>query len=181
MKRRSMKVPADYNDADQSDSDPAQDPLSQPGGNDAPSSPASPEVSGEVSDSYRRKRQREKKITGREATYEAASRKLTDARNRITIPTPEEDDDEISGPIAQSPPKLPRKKHVLKRSSVMWDHAINVNGKVTCNHCDKSWVNLGGSTSMPLKHILHLLLCFSYINLNNLEVLTCLLTPPERC
>ena len=50
-----------------------------------------------MSDSYRRKRQRQKNITGRQATFEAASRKLNAARNRITIPTPEEDDDEISG------------------------------------------------------------------------------------
>ena len=166
MKRRSMKVPADYNDADQSDSDPAQDPLFQTGENGAPSSPASPQLSGEVSDYYRRKRQREKQITGRDATYEAASRKLTDARNRIISPTPEEDDDEITGPIAQSPTKLPR-KYNRRTPSVMWDHAINVNGKVTCKHCDKYWSNLGGSTSTPLKHIkdMH----FAYITVEQRE------------
>ena len=106
-----MKVPADYNDVDQSDSDPGHDPLYQPGKNDAPSSPASPQLSREVSASYSRKRQAqcEKQITGTDATYEATRTNLTDARNRISSPTPEEDDDEITGPIAQSPTKLPRK------------------------------------------------------------------------
>ena len=35
----------------------------------------------------------------------------------------------------------------------MWEHAIYVNGKVCCKHCTKSWSNLAGSTSTPLKHI----------------------------
>ena len=35
----------------------------------------------------------------------------------------------------------------------MWDHAILVNGNVKCKHCPKSWANLAGSTSTPLKHI----------------------------
>ena len=111
MIRRSMKkvnVPADYNDAGEVDS--AQTPLSQPGGNDAPSTstPASPEVSA----SYRRKRQREEINTGRDSTYQAARNHLTDARNRMSIPTREEDDDKISGPIAQSPPRLRQKRAV---------------------------------------------------------------------
>ena len=82
----------------------AQSPLSQPGGNDAPSTstPASPEVSA----SYRCKRQCQDINTGRDFTYSAARNQLTDARNRISIPTREEDDDKISGPIAQSPPRL---------------------------------------------------------------------------
>ena len=30
---------------------------------------------------------------------------------------------------------------------------MNENGKVSCDHCDATWVNLGSSTSTPLKHI----------------------------
>ena len=99
MKRNRIKVPADYNDASQSDSDPADDPLFNPGEENAPSSPASPQVSGEVSDSYRRKRQRQKNNQGRQATFEEANRALNAERNRITISTP----DEISGPVAELP------------------------------------------------------------------------------
>ena len=101
---KKVNVPADYNDAGEVDS--AQTPLSQPGGNDAPSTstPASPEVSA----SYRRKRQRQDINSGRDLTYRAARNQLTDARNQISIPTREEDDDEISGPIA--PPRLQQKK-----------------------------------------------------------------------
>ena len=101
MERNHIKVPADYNDASQSDSDPADDPLYNPEEENAPSSPASPQLSGEVSDSYRRKRQRQKNNQGREATFEAANRVLTAKRNRITTPTPEEDDDEISRPVTE--------------------------------------------------------------------------------
>ena len=81
--KRSKMVPADYIDADQSDSDPDHDPMQQPGKNDAPSSPISPQVSQEVGTSYRRKHQaqREKQITGTDATYEATRTNLTDARN----------------------------------------------------------------------------------------------------
>ena len=66
----SMKCPEDYNDASQSDSEPINDPLYTPEEENAPSSPASPQLSGEVSDSYRRKRQRQKNNQGREVTFE---------------------------------------------------------------------------------------------------------------
>ena len=73
----------------------------------APASPASPQLSGGVSSTYR-KRQREKKKQGRQDSFDAANKLLTDKRNRITTPTREEDDDEISRPATESV----RKKHV---------------------------------------------------------------------
>ena len=109
MKRNKM-VPSDYTDADESDSDSVQDRTWQPGENDAPSSPISPQVSQEVGTSYRRKRQaqREKKITGTDVTYEAARTNLTDARNQINNPS-----DEITGPREQSP-TTPKRKYDRK-------------------------------------------------------------------
>ena len=150
--KRSKMVPSDYTDADQSDSDPGHDCTWQPGKNYAPSSPISPQVSQEVGTSYRRKRQAqcEKQITGTDANYEATRRHLTDERNRITSPTHEEDDDEITGPIEKSP-RTPKRKYDRKHKSVLWDHATLENDKIVkCNHCTKFWVNLGGSTSTPL-------------------------------
>ena len=40
------------------------------------------------------------------------------------------------------------------RRSVIWDHVIYVDGKVICKYCNRSWSNLGGLTSTPLKHII---------------------------
>ena len=153
--KRSKMVPADYIDTDQSDSDPGHDPLYQPGKNDAPSSPASPQLSREVSTSYRRKRQaqREKQITGTDANYEATRENLADEHIRISSPTHEEDDDEIPVPREQSP-TTPKRKYDRKHKSVVWDHATQENDNcVKCNYCPKFWLNLGGSTSTPLKHI----------------------------
>ena len=39
------------------------------------------------------------------------------------------------------------------RRSVIWDHVIYVDGKVICKYCNTSWSNLGGSNTIPLKHI----------------------------
>ena len=150
--KRSKMVPSDYIDADQSDSDPGHDRTWQPGENDAPSSPI---VSQEVSTSFRRKRQAQckKKFTGTDANYEATRENLADERNRISSPTHEEDDDEIPVPREQSP-TTPKRKYDRKHKSVVWDHATQENDNlVKCNHCTKFWVNLGGSTSTPLKHI----------------------------
>ena len=40
------------------------------------------------------------------------------------------------------------------RRSVIWDHVIYVDGKVICKYCNRSWSNLGGSTTTPFKHIM---------------------------
>ena len=67
--KRSKIVPADYIDADQSDSDPGHDHMYQPGKNDAPSSPISPQVSQEVGTSSRHKR-KVKNVVWDHATFE---------------------------------------------------------------------------------------------------------------
>ena len=56
-------------------------------------------------------------------------------------------------PREQSP-TTPKRKYDRKHKSVVWDHATQENDNlVKCNHCTKFWVNLGGSTSTPLKHM----------------------------
>ena len=96
----SMECPEVYIDAMQSDSESVNDPLYIQEEQNAPASPASPQLSGEISTAYR-KRQREKKTQGRQDSFDAANKLLTDRRNRITTPTPEEDDDEISRPVTE--------------------------------------------------------------------------------
>ena len=100
-----MECPEGYIVAMQSDSESVNDPLYIQEEQNAPESPASPQLSGEVSSLYRRKRQRQKNNQGREDSFEAAKRLLTDKRNRITTPTPEEDDDEISRPVTETKKK----------------------------------------------------------------------------
>ena len=115
-----MKCPADYNDSIQSDSDSVNNhEYIQEEGN-APASPGSPQLSGGVSSTYR-KRQREKKKQGRQDSFDAASKLLTDKRNRITTPTREEDDDEISRPATESVRKKTR-KYTRNKPSVVWGH-----------------------------------------------------------
>ena len=71
---------------------------------------------------------------------------LNDRRNRITTPTLEEDDDEITRPATR--------KYKRKSPSVVWNHVTKVdNDKIECNHCIKTWSGLRGSTSNPLKHL----------------------------
>ena len=58
----------------------------------------------------------------------------------------------ISPEVSQEVGTSDRRKRQVK--SVVWDHATLENGNtVKCKHCPKVWVNLGGSTSIPLKHI----------------------------
>ena len=93
-----MKVPADYHDSMQSDSDDvtnAEYIQAVANAVNAPPSPVSPQLSGGLSTAYRR-RQREKKNQGRQDSFDAANKALNDKRNRITSPTQEEDDDEIT-------------------------------------------------------------------------------------
>ena len=134
----SMKCPADYNDAMQSDSEPMDDPSYTQEEENARASPASPQLSGGISRAYRkrqcqkkkqgrpastqevenappsgetstayRRRQRQNNNQGRIASFDEAYRLLTTKRNRITTPTPEEDDDEISRPVTD-----PQKNYV---------------------------------------------------------------------
>ena len=96
-----MKCPADYNDSMQSDSDSVNNTEYIQEVVNAPPSPVSPQLSGGLSSAYR-KRQREKKSQGRQDSFDAANKLLNDKRNRITTPTQEEDDDEISRPATES-------------------------------------------------------------------------------
>ena len=148
-----MKCPEDYNDAMQSDSEPMNDPLYMQEEQNAPASPASPQLSGGVSSTYR-KRQREKKKQGRQDSFDAANKLLTDKRNRITTPTREEDDDEISRP-ATEPVRKKTRKYTRNKPSVVWRHVTKLPNvdKVQCNHCASFWWHLSGSTSTPLKHV----------------------------
>ena len=148
-----MKCPADYNDSMQSDSDSTNDhEYIQEEGN-APASPASPQLSGGVSSTYR-KRQREKKKQGRQDSFDRANKSLNDKRNRITTPTPEEDDDEISRP-ATEPVRKKARKYIRSKPSIVWRHVTKsrLEDKVQCNHCTRFWLHLSGSTSTPLKHV----------------------------
>ena len=150
-RRKPMKVPADYHDSMQSDSDDVTNaPYIQEVVN-AANAPPSP-VSSQLSTADRR-RQRETKNQGRQDSFDAANKALTDKRNRITIPTPEEDDDEITRSETQSIRKT--KKYVRHKPSVVWKHVTKspIVDKVECNHCAKNWSNLFGSTSTPLKHV----------------------------
>ena len=99
-----MEWPEGYIDVMQSDSDSVNDPLYTQEKQNAPASPTSPPLSGGISTAYR-KRQREKKAQGRQYSFDAANKLLTDRRNRITTPTREEDYDEISRP-ATVPKKI---------------------------------------------------------------------------
>ena len=68
-----MKCPADYINPMHSDSDSVNDhDYTQEEGN-APASPASPQLSGGISSTYR-KRQREKKNQGRQDSFDAANK-----------------------------------------------------------------------------------------------------------
>ena len=147
-----MKCPEDYNDAMQSDSEPMDDPPYTQEEENARASPASPQLSGGTSTAYRR-RQRQKNNQGRQASFDEANRLLTNKRNRITTPTPEEDDDEISRPVTDSQKKV--RKCLRKKPSIVWEHVAKSGneGKVQCNHCPKYWEGLSGSTSTPLKHV----------------------------
>ena len=146
-----MKVPADYHDSMQSDSDDVTNaPYIQEVVN-AANAPPSP-VSSQLSTADRR-RQRETKNQGRQDSFDAANKLLNDKRNRITTPTQEEDDDEISRPATESIRK--KKKYVRNKPSVVWKHVKKLPNvdKVECNHCASFWWNLLGSTSTPLKHV----------------------------
>ena len=54
-----------------------------------------------------------KKKQGRQDSFDAANKLLTDKRNRITTPTREEDDDEISRPATESVTKKHVNTHVI--------------------------------------------------------------------
>ena len=126
MPKKRMKVPADYDRPDQSDSDDKEDSSYSQEDEDASRYKPSPKKRG-----VRTRQQRQKTNRGsspettqwgetappsptsapetaldrnvwcatssqnRLATFHAAERLLNDKRNRITSPTPEEDDDEI--------------------------------------------------------------------------------------
>ena len=57
-----------------------------------------------------------------------------------------EEDDEITRP--------PR-KYNRKSRSIIWKHVTKRSNEklILCNHCDKKWTGLSGSTSNPLKHL----------------------------
>ena len=77
---------------------------------------------------------------------------LNDRRNRITTPTQEEDDDEITRPATES--QIRTRKYKRRLPSVVWGHVTNSdNDKIECNHCSKTWSGLCGSTSNPLKQL----------------------------
>ena len=123
-----MECPEVYIDAMQSDSESVNDPLYIQEEQNAPASPASPQLSGEISTAYR-KRQREKKTQGRQDSFDAANKLLTDRRNRINTPTPEGDDDEIS-------------RHVTydrKKPSTVWEHVAK-----SGNDCPYRWFGCAG-------------------------------------
>ena len=99
--RKRVMCPADYDDAMQTDSDCGNDPEYTPEVENAPATPASPQLSGGepiTSSSAYRRSQRLKNKQGRQDSFDAALNELNAKRNRITSPTPEEDDDEISRP-----------------------------------------------------------------------------------
>ena len=106
-RRNRMKVPADYNDSMQSDSDDVTNAAYIQEVVNAANAPPSP-VSSQLSTADRR-RQRETKNQGRQDSFDAANKLLNDKRNRITTPTQEEDDDEISRPATES---IRKKKEV---------------------------------------------------------------------
>ena len=68
-----MECPEGYIDAMQSDSESVNDPLYTQEKQNAPASPASPQLSGGISSTYR-KRQREKKNQGRQDSFDAANK-----------------------------------------------------------------------------------------------------------
>ena len=109
--------PADYNDAMQTDSDCMNDPDYTQEGQNAPPSPASSQLSGVGPSSASRRRQRQNNKQGRQDSFDDANNELNAKRNRITTPTREEDDDEISMPE----PKKPRKSR-RHTPSVVWEH-----------------------------------------------------------
>ena len=85
----------------------------------------------------------------RDSSYENVRERLQANRDRITSPTPAEDDDEI--PIVDYTPR----KYTRKSPSVVWRHVTQRDLLVQCKYCEKDWkVNhLRGSTSNLLKHI----------------------------
>ena len=127
--------PADYDDAMQTDSDCGNDPEYTPEVENAPATPASPQLSGGepiTSSSAYRRSQRQKNKQGRQDSFDAALNELNAKRNRITSPTHEEDDDEITGPREQSPRTPKRKAYNRRVKSVVWDHATLENDKNVC-------------------------------------------------
>ena len=119
-------------------------PENTQGGENAPLSPTATQL-GETSTAAR-KRQRHTNSQSRLDSLNQAERMLNDRRNRITTPTLEEDDDEITRPATR--------KYKRKSPSVVWNHVTKVdNGKIECNHCIKTWSYQRGSTSNPLKHL----------------------------
>ena len=120
-RRNRMKVPADYNDSMQSDSDDVNNAAYIEDVVNAANEPPSP-VSSQVSTASRR-RERAAKSYGRQASFDAAHKALTDKRNRLTIPTQEEDDDEIS---RSEPQPIRKKKSITVIRLVLYGHiAIN--------------------------------------------------------
>ena len=126
-------------------------PETTQGEQNAPPSPTSPQLSG--TSAACRKRQRHIYNQSRQYSFDEAERILNDRRNRITTPTQEEDDDEISRPATDSLSRF--RKYKCRMPSVAWEHVTKADNedKVKCNYCSKTWVGLNGSTSNPLKHI----------------------------
>ena len=129
-----MKCPADYNDTQEEEN--------------APVSPPSPQLSGGMSHANR-KRQCQEKKQGRQDSFDAANRLLTNKRNTITTPTPEGDDDEISSnylcdikaePIDHIKAECINECYsdikVEKHSSD--EEEFNVKN-FSCQHCDKTY------------------------------------------
>ena len=121
------------------------------GEQNAPPSPTSPQLSG--TSAACRKRQHQICSQSRQSSFEEAERILNDMRNRLTTPTPEEDDDEISRPATDILRRF--RKYKRRLPSVVWEHVAKAHkeDKVYCNYCAQTWVGLNGSTSNPLKHI----------------------------
>ena len=92
----------------------------------------------------------EAKRKSRDSSYENVRESLQANRDRITSPTPAEDDDEIT-PIVKHTPK----KYQRKSPSVMWKHVTKVDLVIQCKYCTKEWtaLSLHGSTSNQLKHL----------------------------
>ena len=112
----------------------------------APPSPTSAQES-----ALDRKVRREKSSQSRLDTFHAAESILNDRRNRITSPTPEEDDDDISRLTEFMHHKTRRRCLNRRKPSVVWAHVIKSKKEdlTRCIHCNKTWESLRGSTSNP--------------------------------
>ena len=100
------KVPADYTDAMQTDSDFNNDSEYLQGDENE-----LPEVTGEANNAYRLRR-RENKKKGRQESYDDANNALNAKRKRSTSPTRYEDDDADDDDEITRPPNRQLKKKI---------------------------------------------------------------------